>query len=516
MVQEQFQAQPKSFKLPRYLFIILGIIVFVLITEGVYFFWLKRKPKKEPIFCPELDSLVFQFADAKREIGKEEVVYTFEGKLVGMELKGESAIYQLDLGKGVLLGQPQAIKIPLKVLPKKYFDKQIENKEDLNLEESQLNLLVQIKLKHQKPCQLTEWSVETLFLAAKLKVLTPKEGYQKIARQTLDWLNKERDERGVYTLGKLCRISGQCEMAAQDNRAGLAAIWGRFKYYQAYKEKKDMEILNRDLEIYNDPDKIPVIQNDFWNCKLMYQIWQSDLISDWQKKAIEEICWLGAYPPEEEELVPEPDLSLVMEKRSVPLKSPVGLSASGGEMSEFAAFSSDFSSRFLWKKEEEDLEKAVFFFNKAVNLYDKETSQAYLSGRWLLGIAALDLYQANEEGQYLEFAIALSEKEAIKDICVIDTSPPNYCQESLLERTTANLFLRQLFEATGEEEHKNISQELTERTIETAFDKEGYEGVFMGDGSFNTFGRGISIEGVNVYKDIRANGLMVGILSENY
>ncbi|HUS60170.1 MAG TPA: hypothetical protein VMX76_02190 [Nevskiaceae bacterium] len=518
--QPQFQTQKPLAKIPRWLLVLLGLAVLVLVAEGAYYFWIKRKPKvevkKEPVFCAELDSLVSQFADAQREITDNKVIYTFEGKLLGVGLEDKFATYQVDLGKGILLGKSQSIKISLDVLPKKYFGREVSSKEDLNLESGELNSFAKMTLSYKKPCRLLEWEITAPALPPKPKEPTAKGEYLRIARQVLDWLDNQRDAREVYIFGNLCQISGQCETTGEDNRAGLAALWGRFRYYQVTQEKKDRGILTDDLDIYTNPAKIPVIQNDFWNCKLMYQMWQSDLLSDWQKEKVEKICWYGVYPPGEPKEVATPDLKIVIDDRPKLLKNPPRLSAFGGGIVEKAAFSADFSARYLWRKDEKELEKAIGFFNQAVSLYAQETSSDYLSGKWVLGIAALDLYRVTEETKYLDFAIALLEKEALEEICIIGDPSPTYCQESLSERATANLFLRQLFETTGKARYKNLASELTKKTIETAFDAQGYEGFFVGDGSFNSFGRGASIEKVNVYKPIRDNGLIVGILSENY
>ena len=51
----------------KILLVIFGIIILVLIGEGAYYYlYLRLRPEEKLTFCPALDSIVEQFADAKR------------------------------------------------------------------------------------------------------------------------------------------------------------------------------------------------------------------------------------------------------------------------------------------------------------------------------------------------------------------------------------------------------------------------------------------------------------------
>ena len=102
----------------------------------------------------------------------------------------------------------------------------------------------------------------------------------EIAESALAWLNEQRDSRGVYIGGYRCLMEGECYDQQTDTRAGFSAIWGRFKHYQETKDENDLSIINKDISLYSNESIVPIIQNDFWNCKLMYELLQSDDISE--------------------------------------------------------------------------------------------------------------------------------------------------------------------------------------------------------------------------------------------
>lgn len=328
----------------------------------------------------------------------------------------------------------------------------------------------------------------------------------EIAEKVLAWLDKQRNENGVYLYGWRCQASGSCQ-SIPDNRVGLYALWGRFKHYQATQDQKDLNIIDRDLGIYSDETKVNVIQNDFWNCKLMYEMWKSNLFSEEQKKKIEAICQRGNYNPLDLSEVDAKIASGEVEKidlgeiASGEVAGMSSLSTQDGKLIEYSAFASDFAAKYLWKNKEEELKRAKGYLKKAIDLYIGETTEGkYFSkgARCVFGIAGLDLYQATQEKKYLDFSTRFFNEVGVGESHNL----------SLFSRIICALFAQQLYQITQEDQYRQTKINLVNSLIEEAFDYEGYKGYFFGGGYFR------SINSTEINKFVKENGLIVGILSE--
>jgi len=334
----------------------------------------------------------------------------------------------------------------------------------------------------------------------------------EIAGVVLDWLEGQKDERGIYNIFLLFDTAGskyRPVSSGTSGHIGIAPIWGRFKHYQATGDQNDLRILAIDLDTYTDRSKINSIQNDFWNCKLMLELWQSGSFSADQKEKIKDICWQSAY-------YYHPDLSLVTSKKLIDgrlrnvveteikdlelervIDKSISFEASLSKDDDnfwfyYAPYSSDFVARYFWERDENDLKRAKFYFNKAVQIFVQKEELFGDKEICLLGIAAADLFNATQKRNYLDFSRFLFEK-------VIPKSKLPVCA----------LFTQELFDITGDLQYQEAASKVVEILINRAFDFSQYGGYHVGDGGFR------DIEGtgeVSSCKSIRENGLMVGLL----
>jgi len=363
--------------------------------------------------------------------------------------------------------------------------------------------------------ELAYWQQPDQFLA--LPVESQK---SEIAQEILSWLDEQRDSRGVYIYGYRCSVTGGCSQQEADNRAGLTAIWGRFKHYQATNDSNDLSIINKDLNIYTNSEKVPVMQNNFWNCKLMYEMWQSNLFSQEQKDKIEQICYQGAYyPPDLEEINQQinlgqtktADFNQLLEEKSEASLTPQNRSSQGIKLAEYAAYASDFVTKYLWQKNKTDLTRAQLYFNKGVNLLVQESTNSYLEGKCVLATAALDIYQATSDSAYLNFSQLLLEKEKIQDLCLNPQEEVGYCYNSMFEQATCGLFINQLATLTKEEQYKELKDGFITYSTNNLFNLPEYTDGNHGQGAFYSKIK-LSDEELLIYKSVRENGLLVGLL----
>lgn len=533
-----FVAHPKIKQCTSYFgvrpkFFLIIVLIFLLILGGVFYFIARGRKKIPPQTSSyrQLDVIVEKFIDAKKDIpikkdGTEEKIieYSFKGILTRMWFEKEVVVYEYDLGKKILLDQKEKISLPLNILPFEYFGKKVAKKEELNLGEGELNLFSELKVwcqvskEEEKPCQVIKWAIYSLLVDQKLGP------YAGIVEKVLDWLDVQKNEEGVYHFGQICQIDGKCEKEGVDNRVGLAAIWARYKHFEKTGSPEDLEIIKQDLDTYTDRSKISVLQNDFWNCKFMYDLWQSDTFSSQDRKRIEDICFSSddTYSHEIEDLVARGtyqerhDLQEVLAAKRFYVTQPAVFSTYGAKMTYFSAYASDAVARFLWKKDSNDLFRAKAYFDRALDAYKSEEENKYMRGRCVLGIASLDLFRANSDSRYVDLAASIFEKEKIDKICLAKEGEvfPNRCQDSLFEQATCSLFANDLFKLTKNVQYQVFSEKIIENLIKRSFDAQGYQGEFKGDGAFYSQGKGTDSKEVNISKSVRDNGLMVGILLE--
>lgn len=334
----------------------------------------------------------------------------------------------------------------------------------------------------------------------------------KIAKKALNWLDKQKDQNGIYYYALVCsEKNDECKITPGDKKStGPIIIWGRFQYYKATKNEEDLKAFNNDLDIYTDKNKVKIIQNHFWNCKLMYELWQDDLLNPQQKEKIKQICKNSTYDIDikkidESKDIPSFDLKKIIENKQINT-SPYIVSDISENLNKYSVYASDFLYRFLWENNEIDLKRAKWLFYQAINLYQNEKRDVYIGGKCVLGISALDMYKVTDDNSYLEFAKSFFEKENIKNNCSEPTLEINQsisrsaCVNFIYEKVTCAIFANELYKATNNIEYKNFYEKLLNKIITENFNQE--------DGFF---GAAQELK----YRPLTENALLIGILSKN-
>lgn len=289
------------------------------------------------------------------------------------------------------------------------------------------------------------------------------ENNRELGSMILSWLDKQKSNSGIYYFLVKCSLTDQIEncVPAEDNRAGIRVIWAKFQSLKSNFELSKKEDLLRDIEIYASKDKIPVLQNDLWNCKLMFDLWNSDLFSKEEKDKIEQICWRGGYyhPPDLMKRmkglevmgeIKDIDFTLVSKGEYV-FETKISEEDKSKEI-EYSFYPSEFVTRYLWHKDINQLKKAKFYFNKAVQLYFFSPSS--FSNSCLLGISALDLYKVNQNSDYLNFA-----KSFLSSIS---------SYEELPQLTYCSFLANYLFEITEEQMYREIRDQVFDTLVKKA------------------------------------------------
>lgn len=338
----------------------------------------------------------------------------------------------------------------------------------------------------------------------------------EIIKETLSWLNEQRDSRGAYIFGYRCPTEGNCSIQESDNRAGLAAIWTRFKYYELQKNPQDLEILTKDINLYSNESELGVIQNDFWNCVLMSEMWKSNLIPNQSKEKVKSICDNSSYYSpilsainqlSPEELNKEPNVNQLI--NGINTLPPTLISIKDLTLVQLAAFSTDFTAKSLWNKNDLDLKIAKRLFEKSASLWQQQKNENYTEGSCVLGISSLDLNQATQNSDYLNYANYLVEQSNLSQL--LNSSSQNKNNQSLFDLATCGLFVKRLYKATSNADYLALSKNFYNILINNYFLKPTYTNGVEGFGSFASY-YNQSNQQKTIQKSTRDNGLTIGFL----
>jgi hypothetical protein len=343
--------------------------------------------------------------------------------------------------------------------------------------------------------------------------------YIQYAKANLDAISKLRDDKGRY-YGFLIKLAnGTKQPPAIDNRSILGITQGRYQYYLATGNREELQTLSNDLEMYANPSLVPVLQNNLWNCKIMYAIWEDNSLPQSFRDKARQICLRGTYQVEEMTEIP----SLKAEKQNknitnidfnnIFLNNPVPppsdkLKNENDKMIEYAGFASDFTYKYLWDKKDNDLTNAQSLFALALKKYSLVKTLDFVHGQCVLGISAVDLYFRTENNNYLDFAKNLYDKSRL-GFCLSDAT----CKDNLFDKATCGYFTNNLYNVTQDEKYLKTKTILIQSIVNSHFDYQGLPGNLEGD---RLFYQKVIYPDLkkDIIKNIRDNGLVVGLLSQ--
>lgn len=254
--------------------------------------------------------------------------------------------------------------------------------------------------------------------ALKSKALNSATGVSnlEIAQKTLNWIDLQKNENGVYSIGCEC-VNQNCEKCADKiyiPRNTSFVLWSKFKYAQKIGNYDDfIKEVNLSQEIIKEHS----LQYYGWNCKLLYETWQSDKLPQITKDQIKNFCIKSEYEFEDGLKLPlDLDQTLLINIDKVMNNQSLSKINSVFDLKESfynnAFLVSEIVTRKLWEEtqailysesnlSESDLAK--IYFNKALVGYSmKENLEIKDSA--ILGIASVDMYRLTKDEKYLNFA----------------------------------------------------------------------------------------------------------------
>lgn len=323
----------------------------------------------------------------------------------------------------------------------------------------------------------------------------------EIAKLTLDWIDSQVDEDGLWPMYCQCddEDCSACTGQAYTMRVLPYIVWGKYQYYAKTGDEDVLASLNSEL------DQLHWIQYTFWNCKLLYDIGSDSDASDELKEKAKEACRQSNYEvylDDSDYLESDALDSAIKEAIETTIDGSFSSTIDGDQKEElvsnfsrYAHYVSEIAIQELWQTgfngvDDLSLEARQVFYLALQGYHLVEDQTAYHN--LLLGIASLDLYQLTGKNEYLDLANFIYQ---------------NYGR--LVVSDGSNLFdyyffLRQLSLVVGRDYLSSVA--FSEQVLfftDQYFDYSGFSGYKLGAGAFIT----------NDVLDITTNALMVGLLS---
>lgn len=112
--------------------------------------------------------------------------------------------------------------------------------------------------------------------------------YTETARKTLDWIDREKNEKeGIKIRGLECLANG-CEIKNKDE---LITTWVRLNFYEQHKDLKDLEIVKKEIDKFWDKYKDDDLSDSLWLCKITHEMAQSSYLDQNQKDKLKKLCF---------------------------------------------------------------------------------------------------------------------------------------------------------------------------------------------------------------------------------
>lgn len=324
----------------------------------------------------------------------------------------------------------------------------------------------------------------------------------QIATLLLQWANNTRTEKGGYASGEDCDGEGTCAPLVVNNGVGAPAIWARYRFYLKHKNVDAIDIVRQDIKTYVDSGKVITIQPYFWNCKLLYELWQSPHLSQDEKYGLQTICARSIYNAID--LVPK-DASPTAE--AVIAQVNDDLTGKGGReetyfigppdtknLDEYAFNASDRAMIYAWGKDPSDLQQARLYFIAAMQALHNTTDTGLAADEApMVGIAALDMNAVVPAPELKTYAEAVYTRYK-------DTS----CS-AVQKCVMRAYFYNELYKLDKKTEYKTQRDIILNKLYTKQFDYQGTDGYFAGKQAFYD-------HGLNYSYDLIPNTMLAGLL----
>jgi hypothetical protein len=316
----------------------------------------------------------------------------------------------------------------------------------------------------------------------------------------LNWLNKQRDFSGLYTVGERCDSQNEC-FYVPSYRTGFSTMWARSEAYKKDGDPTQLEILESDIDLYSDKNKAELIQNNFWTCYFLNEIAKEEYIKGEYKEKLKNICLENEYEESYggvediqllrneiskkiQEIIENKELinSKIVTKKTLAtdlLEIPINLR-------HFFFNASDRIANFELTGNTEATTMGLVDFFQSLYHYENDQENVTSVEGCQTGLSAVEFYKTTNDENYKTLAEIIFEQQSKK----MDL-------ESEEDVAVCSLFFDRLYKIDQKEEYLNQKRIALDSLIKNNFNKDSYfYSIFEG----------------NVIKKVNYNGLLAGLL----
>src|SRR3989338_3753905 len=330
----------------------------------------------------------------------------------------------------------------------------------------------------------------------------PQTSYLTTARNILDWMDTQKDTRGVYQNGE-CRENQGCDDPVEDPKVAHFVLWSRYQAYKSGRFPDQLNQLSRDLASFNSLYQIPDYHISYLNnlpvCSLLYPIATDEEVPSSDRSILEELCrnsmFVGKVITQADNLInqtgtiAEPEVDKVIQDIPLPADPETDTVNYNRGFRQYAVYASDLITQYRWFDDNKQFQRAKHNFNKALEVYSREKDGDMLKyeGDAILSLAASDLYTATQNRKYENFITKYITRKTLSG-CYTTTDCSYYL-----------LMLFKMFQATGNQQYRQALTETIDSLMTKAYDPKV--------GAFHEM-----IPGIKIF-DVRTNSILSGILA---
>lgn len=320
------------------------------------------------------------------------------------------------------------------------------------------------------------------------------------AKETLDWLDKKRDESGKYFSDVFCdrkkQTCGEFIETGQSGHNDLPIIWARYKYAVKMNDDQELAIVKKDIDLYFKQLDLMEVQNDFWNCKILAEMRDKKVLGEDYVAKIDKLCETSTSLSIENLDVPYLDWENLNEESLTKFTKDKRINS---DYTTYVGYPSDYVARYkIWKKED-DLKMANSYFNQLLAEYYLNQEGFSPKDRCLMAISSLDLYSVNQDERYLNWSKGIYRYYFVDNLIQVDAEEPE-----------CGFLNREIGIIDNVSDYKFYENKLLEDLTRLYWDGNGGQNSLTKDGGFFLPGSYVS----PTIKNLRKNALIVNLLCQ--
>ncbi|MDD2225229.1 MAG: hypothetical protein PHP97_03630 [Candidatus Shapirobacteria bacterium] len=298
----------------------------------------------------------------------------------------------------------------------------------------------------------------------------------EISKKLVNWLEKQRDERGVYSENEICE-NGICKGNIPSNRSGFSVMDGKVKL----QKEIDQNIVD-DLKKYVNKDIVQVIQSNYLLCNFLYDLYSYPNANEEVKSLTEKICFNVQY-----ELANQKDWDSIYDTKNiinidallnqdlqklenilVEKQATSSIITDDGDFNfnlvrKNGYFVSEFATRYKWGNKDEDYRGFLVSLDRFLDLYSDSKNEFNDGEGCGLAWGLIDMGEYKQMPELKKYGEMIYSKEVVeKDINKMTLRHTLTCgllADRLNDKKMVNIFINKIITNFYDENKSCVGQQ---------------------------------------------------------